>query len=78
MFKHDINVHAVVLWLLYCIISEPTRPADSYVIGHPRFFNQISSGLDIVGLAAAWLTAVANTDVCVRHRNISVCDSINV
>ncbi|XP_058547588.1 LOW QUALITY PROTEIN: glutamate decarboxylase 1-like [Neofelis nebulosa] len=30
--------------------------------GHPRFFNQLSSGLDVVGLAGAWLTATANTN----------------
>jgi len=36
------------------------------VVGHSRFFNQISSGLDVVGLAAAWLTATANTDVYVQ------------
>ncbi|XP_028909514.1 glutamate decarboxylase 1-like isoform X1 [Ornithorhynchus anatinus] len=31
--------------------------------GHPRFFNQLSSGLDMVGLAGAWLTATANTNM---------------
>ncbi|XP_075442012.1 glutamate decarboxylase 1-like isoform X2 [Ascaphus truei] len=31
--------------------------------GHPRFFNQISSGLDIIGLAGEWLTATANTNM---------------
>uniref|UniRef100_A0A672T6I0 DCE1 decarboxylase n=1 Tax=Sinocyclocheilus grahami TaxID=75366 RepID=A0A672T6I0_SINGR len=25
--------------------------------GHPRFFNQLSSGLDIIGLAGEWLTS---------------------
>ncbi|KAM4689211.1 glutamate decarboxylase 1-like [Discoglossus pictus] len=31
--------------------------------GHPHFFNQLSSGLDIVGLAGEWLTATANTNM---------------
>ncbi|XP_006731604.1 glutamate decarboxylase 1-like [Leptonychotes weddellii] len=31
--------------------------------GHPRFFNQLSSGLDVVGLAEEWLTAPANTNM---------------
>ncbi|XP_043832057.1 glutamate decarboxylase 1-like [Dromiciops gliroides] len=31
--------------------------------GHPRFFNQLSSGLDMIGLAAEWLTATANTNM---------------
>ncbi|KAM9308276.1 glutamate decarboxylase 1-like [Gastrophryne carolinensis] len=30
---------------------------------HPRYFNQLSSGLDIVGLAGEWLTATANTNM---------------
>ncbi|CAJ0598935.1 unnamed protein product [Cylicocyclus nassatus] len=31
--------------------------------GHPRFFNQISCGLDLVGMAGEWLTATANTNM---------------
>ncbi|XP_048363734.1 glutamate decarboxylase 1-like [Sphaerodactylus townsendi] len=31
--------------------------------GHSRYFNQLSSGLDIVGLAGEWLTATANTNM---------------
>uniref|UniRef100_A0A8C4X5U1 Glutamate decarboxylase 1-like n=1 Tax=Erpetoichthys calabaricus TaxID=27687 RepID=A0A8C4X5U1_ERPCA len=31
--------------------------------GHPRFFNQLSTGLDVVGLAGEWLTATANTNM---------------
>ncbi|XP_063779047.1 glutamate decarboxylase 1-like isoform X2 [Pseudophryne corroboree] len=31
--------------------------------GHPRYFNQLSSGLDMVGLAGEWLTATANTNM---------------
>ncbi|XP_043921106.1 glutamate decarboxylase 1-like isoform X2 [Protopterus annectens] len=31
--------------------------------GHPRFFNQLTTGLDIVGLAGEWLTATANTNI---------------
>uniref|UniRef100_A0A3B4ALS2 Glutamate decarboxylase 2 n=1 Tax=Periophthalmus magnuspinnatus TaxID=409849 RepID=A0A3B4ALS2_9GOBI len=29
---------------------------------HPRYFNQLSTGLDMVGLAADWLTSTANTN----------------
>ncbi|KAK7092501.1 hypothetical protein V1264_008237 [Littorina saxatilis] len=31
--------------------------------GHGHFFNQLSTGLDIVGLAGEWLTAVSNTNM---------------
>uniref|UniRef100_A0A673A1T8 Zgc:163121 n=1 Tax=Sphaeramia orbicularis TaxID=375764 RepID=A0A673A1T8_9TELE len=31
--------------------------------GHPRFFNQLSSGLDVIGLAGEWLTSTANTNM---------------
>ncbi|EPY82719.1 glutamate decarboxylase 1-like protein [Camelus ferus] len=31
--------------------------------GHPRYFNQLSSGLDVIGLAGEWLTATANTNI---------------
>ncbi|KAJ1519611.1 hypothetical protein ONE63_004885 [Megalurothrips usitatus] len=31
--------------------------------GHPRFFNQLSCGLDLVSMAGEWLTATANTNM---------------
>lgn len=31
--------------------------------GHPRFFNQLSCGLDVVSMAGEWLTATANTNM---------------
>ncbi|GMR43639.1 hypothetical protein PMAYCL1PPCAC_13834, partial [Pristionchus mayeri] len=31
--------------------------------GHPRFYNQISCGLDLVSMAGEWLTATANTNM---------------
>ncbi|XP_033624948.1 glutamate decarboxylase 1-like isoform X2 [Asterias rubens] len=31
--------------------------------GHPRFFNQLSTGLDIISLAGEWVTAAANTNM---------------
>ncbi|XP_070603228.1 glutamate decarboxylase 1-like isoform X4 [Erythrolamprus reginae] len=31
--------------------------------GHPHYFNQLSSGLDIIGLVGEWLTATANTNM---------------
>lgn len=31
--------------------------------GHPRFFNQLSQGLDVVSLAGEWLTAATNTNM---------------
>ncbi|XP_043922084.1 glutamate decarboxylase 2 [Protopterus annectens] len=41
------------------------RMALKYAIktGHPRYFNQLSTGLDMVGLAADWLTSTANTNM---------------
>lgn len=32
-------------------------------LGHPHFFNQLSSGLDLVSMAGEWLTATANTNM---------------
>lgn len=34
-----------------------------FFIGHPRFFNQLSCGLDIISMAGEWLTATANTNM---------------
>ncbi|CAD7082451.1 unnamed protein product [Hermetia illucens] len=31
--------------------------------GHPHFFNQLSTGLDLVSMAGEWLTATANTNM---------------
>lgn len=31
--------------------------------GHPRFFNQLSTGLDIIALAGDWLSSTANTNM---------------
>ncbi|XP_067934403.1 glutamate decarboxylase 1-like [Watersipora subatra] len=31
--------------------------------GHPRFFNQLSSGLDLISVAGEWLTATVNTNM---------------
>jgi glutamate decarboxylase len=36
-----------------------------FATGHPRFFNQLSTGLDIIALAGEWLTATANTNMLV-------------
>ncbi|KAA0704948.1 Glutamate decarboxylase 2 [Triplophysa tibetana] len=35
----------------------------SKLCAHPRYFNQLSTGLDMVGLAADWLTSTANTNM---------------
>ncbi|XP_063237545.1 glutamate decarboxylase [Bacillus rossius redtenbacheri] len=31
--------------------------------GHPRFFNQLSCGLDLISMTGEWLTATANTNM---------------
>ncbi|XP_061652578.1 glutamate decarboxylase 1 [Phyllopteryx taeniolatus] len=31
--------------------------------GHPRFFNQLFAGLDVIGVAGEWLTSIANTNM---------------
>jgi len=33
------------------------------ILGHPRFFNQLSCGLDLMSMAGEWLTATANTNM---------------
>ena len=35
--------------------------------GHAHFFNQLSTGIDVVGVAGEWLTAMANTNMSVKH-----------
>ncbi|XP_074802211.1 glutamate decarboxylase 2 isoform X5 [Natator depressus] len=42
------------------LLSPARQPGRS---GHPRYFNQLSTGLDMVGLAADWLTSTANTNI---------------
>ncbi|XP_074802208.1 glutamate decarboxylase 2 isoform X2 [Natator depressus] len=42
------------------LLSPARQPGRS---GHPRYFNQLSTGLDMVGLAADWLTSTANTNM---------------
>lgn len=39
------------------------RYCSLMLLGNPRFFNQLSSGLDIIGLAGEWLTSTANTNM---------------
>lgn len=33
------------------------------ILGHPRFFNQLSNGVDVISMAGEWLTATANTNM---------------
>jgi glutamate decarboxylase len=35
----------------------------SILPGHAHFFNQLSTGLDVVGIAGEWLTAISNTNM---------------
>jgi glutamate decarboxylase len=56
-------------------IPEEPLPLDQLIVdcrdtlkhqvktGHPRFFNQLSCGLDVTSLAGEWLTATANTNM---------------
>jgi len=46
-------------------LLEDCRDALKYGVktGHPRFFNQLSTGLDIVSLAGEYLTATCNTNM---------------
>lgn len=37
--------------------------ANAVKTGHPRFFNQLSQGLDVVSLAGEWITATTNTNM---------------
>ena len=49
-----------------CLILKTTTNDVKYpdaLSGHPYFFNQLSTGLDIVSLAGEWLTATANTNM---------------
>lgn len=43
--------------LIFCLTLTDAFP------GHPRFFNQLSSGLDVIGTAAEWLISTANTNM---------------
>jgi len=46
-----------------CVDSVKMSAVDVVTEGHPRFFNQLSTGLDVVCLAGEWLTATANTNM---------------
>ena len=45
------------------IDNEIKTQCHDAISGHPYFFNQLSTGLDIVSLAGEWLTATANTNM---------------
>lgn len=53
--------NAPVRWLL--LIHRWLSVFSLSPAGHPRFFNQLSTGLDIVGLAGEWLTSTSNTNM---------------
>jgi glutamate decarboxylase len=36
---------------------------EKLLTGHPRFFNQLSNGVDVISMAGEWLTATANTNM---------------
>nr|QNG40897.1 glutamate decarboxylase 1 [Hofstenia miamia] len=46
-------------------ILNDCREALKYAVksGHPRFFNQLSSGMDVVSLAGEWLTSTVNSNM---------------
>lgn len=51
---------------IYFVVDDGGGDDDGFVFflsGHPRFFNQLSTGLDIIGLAGEWLTSAANTNM---------------
>ena len=53
--------------MYFIYFDTPFEPLTLYFVtfplGHPRFFNQLSTGLDIVSMAGEWLTATANTNM---------------
>lgn len=61
--------NSLLVWLIHMILKRMYLqfvlifPVKSLLLGHPRFFNQLSSGLDIIGLAGEWLTSTANTNM---------------
>ena len=52
-------------YMIYLLIGKSLIKSYNFfkTSGHPRFFNQLSTGLDIVSLAGEWLTATANTNM---------------
>ncbi|KAJ3595504.1 hypothetical protein NHX12_004807 [Muraenolepis orangiensis] len=45
-------------------LPDRPEPLEQILVDcHPRFFNQLSSGLDLIGLAGEWLTSTANTNM---------------
>jgi hypothetical protein len=51
------------VWEAFIFIRCSPDSDISFYSGHPRYFNQLSTGLDMVGLAADWLTSTANTNM---------------
>lgn len=48
-------------WNVYVHLKKKQQNFD--FTGHPRFFNQLSCGLDLISMAGEWLTATANTNM---------------
>jgi glutamate decarboxylase len=63
MMGHCIDLHAEPQDLEQ-ILSD-CKETLKYCVktGHPHFFNQLSTGLDVIAVAGEWLTAVTNTNM---------------
>lgn len=48
---------------IYTVKVEVNVIENFFLSGHPRFFNQLSCGLDTISLAGEWVTATANTNM---------------
>ena len=62
------NPQMVITKLVFPLIQITVNNNTNYqltllILGHPRFFNQLSCGLDVTSLAGEWLTATANTNM---------------
>uniref|UniRef100_A0A8C5GGR0 Glutamate decarboxylase 1-like n=1 Tax=Gouania willdenowi TaxID=441366 RepID=A0A8C5GGR0_GOUWI len=60
-FSLDLPEHAETLEQILVDCRDTLKYGVS--TGHPRFFNQLSSGLDVIGVAGEWLTSTANTNM---------------
>ncbi|CAO1370287.1 unnamed protein product [Diamesa serratosioi] len=59
----DLDIPDQAVPLQQLVIDCATTMKYQVKTGHPHFFNQLSSGLDLVSMAGEWLTATANTNM---------------
>ena len=48
---------------MYILAVDSIKCAYIFILGHPRFLNQLSTGLDVIGIAGEMLTSISDTNM---------------